>query len=89
MVWANSTNSRYYLKETKAPSGYPLNGTVTPVVVGVYGIYADAGTPDNGVSVAADVGCLTQTMRQYAMGNDVDVTLQDLTAFMQVQSSAV
>ena len=87
MVWANSTNSRYYLKETKAPSGYPLNGTVTPVVVGVYGIYADAGTPDNGVSVAADVGCLTQTMRQYAMGNDVDVTLQDLTAFMQVQSS--
>ena len=26
-------------------------------------------------------------MRQYAMGNDVDVTLQDITAFMQIQPS--
>lgn len=87
MVWANSTNTRYYLKETVSPGGYPLNKAITPVVVGTYGIYADAGVSGNGISVVADVGRLTQTMRQYAMGNDVDVTLRDLTAFMQVQPS--
>ena len=85
MVWANSTNTRYYLKETKAPAGYELNDTVIPVIVGTYSIYADAGGPDDGVSVMAGVGRLTQTMRQYAMDSDVDVTLQDITAFMQTQ----
>lgn len=87
MAWANSTNTRYYLKETEAPSGHKINGTVIPVVVGIYGVYADAGEAGDGVTVVADVGRLTQTMRQYAMGNDVDVTLQDITAVMQVQPS--
>ena len=87
MKWANSSNTRYFLKETTPPAGYEINPTVIPVVVGTYGIYADAGTEDDGVSVAADVGRLTQSMRQYAMGNDVDITLQDLTAIMQVQPS--
>ena len=85
MIWANSTNTRYYLKEIKAPAGYELNDTVVPVIVGTYSIYADAGGPDDGVSVMAGVGRLTQTMRQYAMDSDVDVTLQDITAFMQTQ----
>lgn len=85
MIWANSTNTRYYLKEIKAPAGYELNDTVVPVIVGTYSIYADAGGPDDGVSVMAGVGRLTQTMRQYAMESDVDVTLQDITAFMQTQ----
>ncbi len=87
MVWANSAKTQYYLKEMAAPPGFRRNGTVTPVVVGTYGIYADAGTADNGISVVADVGRLTQTMRQFAMGSDVDVTLRDITAFMQVQPS--
>ncbi len=85
MVWAGSTNTRYYLKETKAPSGYALNNTVIPIIVGTYSIYADAGDADDGVSVMAGVGRLTQTMRQYAMASDVDITLQDITAFMQAQ----
>ena len=42
---------------------------------------------DDGVTVTAGVGKLTQTMRQYAMGNDVDITLQDITAYMQTQPS--
>ncbi len=88
MVWANSAdNSRYYLKEMSAPTGYAINPTVIPVVVGAYSIYADAGTAKDGVSVMASVGRLTQTMRQYAMDSDVDVTLQDITAFMQIQPS--
>mgnify|MGYP001032529041 CR=1 FL=1 len=87
MVWAGSTNTRYYLKEMSAPSGYQINETVIPVVVGQYSIYADAGVADDGVTVTAGVGKLTQTMRQYAMGNDVDITLQDITAYMQTQPS--
>ncbi len=87
MIWANSSNTEYYLKETKAPEGYALNNTVIPVIVGTYSIYADAGTADDGVSVMAGVGRLTQAMRQYAMDSDVDVTLQDITAFMQTQPS--
>ncbi|MCI8715364.1 MAG: fibro-slime domain-containing protein [Oscillospiraceae bacterium] len=87
MVWAGSTNTRYYLKEMLPPSGYQINNTTIPVVVGQYSIYADAGVADDGVTVTAGVGKLTQTMRQYAMGNDVDITLQDITAYMQTQPS--
>ena len=87
MVWAGSTNTRYYLKEMSAPSGYQINNTTIPVVVGQYSIYADAGKANDGVTVTAGVGKLTQTMRQYAMGNDVDITLQDITAYMQTQPS--
>lgn len=88
MAWAKaSSESKYYLKETAAPAGYTLNETVTPVVVGIYSIYADAGEKDDGVSVMAGVGRLTQTMHQFGKPNDVDITLQDITAFMQTQKS--
>lgn len=87
MVWADNANTNYYLKEITAPAGYGLNPTVTPIVVGIYSIYADAGVAGDGVSVMAGAGSLTQTMRQYAMGGDVDITLQDITAFMQTQPS--
>ncbi len=88
MVWADAkTEAQYYLKETKAPDGCKLNETQIPIVVGIYSIYADAGTADDGVSVLAGVGRLTQTMRQYAENNEVNITLRDITAFMQTQRS--
>ncbi len=90
MTWANSTpkdKPQYYLKEITPPAGYDANPTVIPVIVGIYSIYADAGSEADGVSVMAGVGRLTQAMRQYAMGGDVDITLQDITAFMQIQDS--
>ncbi len=87
MMWTDSTNTDYYLKEISAPAGYELNDTVIRIKVGTYSIYADAGTADDGVKVMAGVGRLTQTMRQYARDNHIDVTLQDLTAFMQTQPS--
>lgn len=77
----------FYLKETQAPDGYQINSTVIPIQLGTYGIYADAGKKEDGVSVMAGVGKLTQTMRQYADGGDVDITLQDITAVMQTQAS--
>lgn len=90
MEWAsgtNSVNTHYYLQEKEAPSGYIRNNTIIPIVVGIYSIYADAGTEGDGVKVMAGVGRLTQTMHQYAIGGDVDITLQDITATMQTQPS--
>ncbi len=86
MEWG-AAGTTYYLKEKTAPSGHTLNSTTTPVVVGNYSIYADAGTKGDGVSVMAGSGRLTQTMRQCAVDNKVDVTLQDITATMQTQPS--
>lgn len=77
----------YYLKETRSPAGCELNPTIVPVKVGVYSIYADAGTADDGVSVSAGVGTLMQTMVKYASDGDVNITLRDITAFAQSQPS--
>lgn len=83
----------YYLKETKAPTNpdgtelyEPYNGTIV-VKVGTYSIYADAGEEGDGVTVMAGVGKLTQTMVKYTAKN-VNVTLRDIVAHAQVQSSA-
>lgn len=88
ITWASSGRTHYYLKELSAPDDCTLNSTIIPVVVGTYSIYADAGVKNDGVSVMAGVGRLTQTMRQYAMGNDVDITLRDITAVGQYQPSS-
>ena len=79
--------AHYILKETKAPAGHELNPTEIPVYVGIYSIYADAGTADNGVTVMAGVGKLMQTMTKYAADDMVNITLRDITAFAQKQSS--
>ena len=84
--WANLSNTTYYLKEVQSPSGYRINETVIPVIVGIYSIYADAGTPDDGVTVMAGVGKLAQTMAKYASDGDVNITLRDITAYCQSQS---
>lgn len=86
MVWAKASETdRYYLKEISAPDGYDVNEVITPVVVGVYSIYADAGQNNDGVQVMAGVGKLTQTMAKFASDGDVDITLRDITAFGQMQ----
>lgn len=85
--WVQEECDRYYLKETNAPEGYDLNSTKIPVIVGRYSIYADAGTPDNGVTVMAGVGKLVQTMVKYAADENVNITLRDITAYAQQQAS--
>lgn len=91
IAWPNvsyeSGAATYYLKETQAPDGCDINDTIIPVKVGVYSIYADAGTSDDGVSVSAGVGKLTQTMVQYASEGDVNITLRDIISFAQSQPS--
>lgn len=89
MMWASrGVNETLYLRETAAPAGHLRNTTVIPVRVGNYSIYADAGRLGDGVQVLAGAGTLTQTMRQYALANDVDITLRDITAYMQTQPSS-
>ncbi len=92
MAWPFGATSQhsggtYFLREIAAPAGYELNATVVPVKVGIYSIYADAGSADDGISVMAGVGKLTQTMVQYASDGEVNVTLRDITAFAQKQAS--
>lgn len=91
IAWPNvsyeSGAATYYLKETQAPDGCDINDTIIPVKVGMYSIYADAGTSDDGVSVSAGVGKLMQTMVQYASEGDVNITLRDITSFAQSQPS--
>ena len=86
MIWPN-TGEWLYLKETKSPSGYRINDTIVPVVVGRYSIYADAGSEQDGITVMAGVGKLTQTMVKYASDGEVNITLQDISAYCQQQDS--
>lgn len=76
-----------YLREVKAPAGYERNDTVIPVVIGLYGVYADAGTSDDGVDVLAGVGKLSATMTKFASSADVDLTLRFIISQAEVQPS--
>lgn len=86
MTWAE-VGSEYTLEETSAPAGYTLNKTKVPVVVGIYSIYADAGSKNDGVTVMAGVGKLMQTMTKYAADDMVNITLRDITAIAQTQKA--
>lgn len=86
MIWGEPS-TQYTLKEMEAPVGYIANDTPIPIVVGIYSIYADAGTKGDGVVVMAGVGKLMQTMTKYAADDRVNITLRDITAFAQIQPS--
>lgn len=65
----------YYLKEVSAPQGFLLNDTLTKVIVDDYGVHADAGTPDDGVSTFVGVGSLLKSLGQFGAEDDIDNTL--------------
>lgn len=65
----------YYLKEVSAPQGFLLNDTLTKVIVDDYGVHADAGTPDDGVSTFVGVGSLLKSLGQFGAEGDIDNTL--------------
>lgn len=64
----------YYLKEVSAPQGFLLNDTLTKVIVDDYGVHADAGTPDDGVSTFVGVGSLLKSLGQFGAEGDIDNT---------------
>lgn len=65
----------YFLKEVSAPKGFLLNDTLTKVIVDDYGVHADAGTADDGVSTFVGPGTLMKSLGQFGAGGDIDNTL--------------
>ena len=65
----------YFLKEVSAPEGFLLNDTLTKVIVDDYGVHADAGTADDGVSTFVGPGTLMKSLGQFGAEGDIDNTL--------------
>lgn len=65
----------YFLKEVSAPKGFLLNDTLTKVIVDDYGVHADAGTDDDGVSTFVGPGALMKSLGQFGAESDIDNTL--------------
>ena len=65
----------YFLKEVSAPKGFLLNDTLTKVIVDDYGVHADAGTADDGVSTFVGPGALMKSLGQFGAEGDIDSTL--------------
>ena len=65
----------YFLKEVSAPKGFLLNDTLTKVIVDDYGVHADAGTGDDGVSTFVGPGALMKSLGQFGAEGDIDNTL--------------
>lgn len=65
----------YFLKEVSAPKGFLLNDTLTKVIVDDYGVHADAGTDDDGVSTFVGPGALMKSLGQFGAEGDIDNTL--------------
>ena len=73
-------NGVYYLVETAAPEGYTANATQVKVIVNDTGVYANAGTAEDGISVERGVGRLVNSMAQFASKDTVDTTLNQIVA---------
>ena len=65
----------YFLKEVSAPKGFLLNDTLTKMIVDDYGVHADAGTADDGVSTFVGPGALMKSLGQFGAEGDIDNTL--------------
>lgn len=74
----------YWLIETEAPEHYVKNAKATKVVVDSTGVYADAGTANDGITVRRGVGSLVKTLSQFGDKGNIDSTLHDVTASLKV-----
>lgn len=83
VVFDNLKKGTYYLAETKAPEGYRQNTTLTKVIVNDQGVYADAGSADDGVAVSRGVGRILKSVSQFATNDVISSTLHDIIATLQ------
>ena len=68
-------------------SGYIANKHAAKIVVkggATGGVYADAGTDNDDISVMRSIGRLVDTMERFAVDDDVDSTLHDVVATPQL-----
>ena len=68
----------YYLIETTIPEGFVFSPAPVHIIVDDTGIYADAGTANDGVVVERGVGNLVENMHEFAIDNDIDETLHNI-----------
>lgn len=77
----------YILMEIKPPSGYEINPTKVKVAVTDKGVFANAGTFDDGVIVAKGVGYLAKTMTSFASKGNINESLTWIAAHLNVNES--
>lgn len=80
------TKGEYVLVET-VPGGYVDEQTSVRVIVDDDGVYVDAGSDTDNISVETGIGSLVYSMRGFAAGDDVDSTLHDVVAQAQTTGS--
>ena len=73
------TAGNYVLVET-VPNGFAAGNDGIAVVVDSTGVYVDAGTEDDNVSVETRLGALVYSMRGFAADDKVDATLHEVKA---------
>lgn len=79
----------YFLKEVSAPNGFLLNDRLIKVIVDDYGVHADAGTVDDGVSTFVGVGSLMKSLGQFGAEGDIDNTLTWIKGQRQTSDGAL
>lgn len=87
-IFANLNPGVYWVGEQTSPkeptvsdpNGYLMNNTLTKVLVTDDGVFADAGKAGDGVTVMRGVGRLMRSMVQFAVEDDIDVTLHNIVA---------
>ena len=72
----------YYLVEETPPYGYVANSTPVHIVVDNTGVYANAGTKDDCITVLRGVGSVMRSVVQFATDDGVDTTLQGIRAVL-------
>lgn len=81
-------NGIYYLKEKEAPAGYETSEQLVKVIIDNTGVYADAGKAEDDVTVLRGAGKIVRSMLQFAVPDDINTTLTDITATLLTASDA-
>ena len=79
-IFTKLTPGTYWVGEVSAPAGYVPSTSLAKVIVDGTGVYADAGTADDGVSVTRGIGRVVRSMIQFATDDDIDASLHDVVA---------
>ena len=70
----------YVLEEISVPEPYILESTPIQIVVNDDGIFVNAGTATDNVTVETGIHALADSMKGFAADDDVDATLHDVQA---------
>lgn len=73
----------YYLHELSAPNGYAASDDWTKIDVDESGVYANAGTEGDDITVLRGAGNIVRSMIQFAVPDHIDQTLTDINVALQ------